>query len=135
MAAAPEIDQALAGLELAAGSKAPVKPTEEGELLQGRSSPNSMHLAHCNLDPKTAPVACRAGKEEGAGPSSSMRSSAAASTSAAKQDGDAGGPLPIVLNEMRRADVSEYKGKTYVNIREYYQVHIAAICKQNTECL
>ena len=53
-----------------------------------------------------------------------MRTNAAASTSAAKQEGGGGGALPVVLNEMRRADVSEYKGKTYVNIREYYQVHV-----------
>jgi len=27
-----------------------------------------------------------------------------------------------VLSPMRRADVSEYRGKLYVNVREYYSV-------------
>ena len=30
--------------------------------------------------------------------------------------------LPIKLSNTRRADVSEFKGKTFINIREYYEV-------------
>ena len=30
--------------------------------------------------------------------------------------------LPIALSSVRRADVSQFKGMTFVNIREYYQV-------------
>lgn len=30
--------------------------------------------------------------------------------------------LPVKLSTNRRADISEFKGKTYVSIREYYEV-------------
>ncbi len=30
--------------------------------------------------------------------------------------------LPIALSSVRRADISQFKGMTFVNIREYYEV-------------
>ena len=41
---------------------------------------------------------------------------------------DAGGSdgLPIKLSSNRRADVSDFKGKTLVNIREYYEVTLTS---------
>ena len=58
--------------------------------------------------------------------SSSAAASAAPSSAAAAgcdhhQAGSSNG-LPIMLSRSRRADVSEFKGKTFVNIREYYEV-------------
>ena len=38
-----------------------------------------------------------------------------------EEPGSSGG-LPIKLSSTRRADVSEFKGKTFINIREYYEV-------------
>ena len=48
------------------------------------------------------------------------------SAPAAEDDDGAAGPLPLKLTAMRRADVSEYKGKLYVNVREYYEVRFEA---------
>lgn len=63
---------------------------------------------------ETAPEA--AGPSEGAG-SAAQRSSA----------------LPIVLSSNRRADISVFKGSTYVNIREYYEVRV--MCAQWMVCV
>ncbi len=32
--------------------------------------------------------------------------------------------LPVILSSNRRADISTYKGSTFVNIREYYEVAV-----------
>ena len=39
-----------------------------------------------------------------------------------EEPGSSGG-LPIKLSSTRQADVSEFKGKTFINIREYYEVN------------
>lgn len=36
--------------------------------------------------------------------------------------------LPLQLSAMRKADVSDFKGRVYVNIREYYEVSLAVYC-------
>jgi hypothetical protein len=44
---------------------------------------------------------------------------------AEKEEEDCAGgsnSLPIMLGNNRRADKSEFRGKTYINIREYYEV-------------
>ena len=43
-----------------------------------------------------------------------------------EEPGSSGG-LPIKLSSTRRADVSEFKGKTFINIREYYEVWRACL--------
>ena len=54
----------------------------------------------------------------------------AAASAAAAAAAEAAGPssgaaeLPIQLSDLRRADVSEFRGSVYVNIREYYEVNI-----------
>ena len=48
------------------------------------------------------------------------------SAPAAGDDDGAAGALPLKLTAMRRADVSDYKGKLYVNVREYYEVRFEA---------
>ena len=67
-----------------------------------------------------------AGEAEAARPSSPAAASAAPSSEAAAgiNTAQAGGSngLPVMLSRSRRADVSDYKGKTFVNIREYYEV-------------
>ncbi|KAK9826716.1 hypothetical protein WJX81_000817 [Elliptochloris bilobata] len=45
----------------------------------------------------------------------------AAPGSAAEADGGRAGGLPVKLSAMRQADVSAYKGKVYVNVREFYE--------------
>jgi hypothetical protein len=32
--------------------------------------------------------------------------------------------LPVILSSNRRADISNFKGSTFVNIREYYEVSL-----------
>ncbi|KAI7839951.1 hypothetical protein COHA_006345 [Chlorella ohadii] len=54
----------------------------------------------------------------GAGPSSKAGGAAGAAASAPAVAAAAGG---VELSSARRADVSTYKGTTYVNIREYYE--------------
>ena len=44
-----------------------------------------------------------------------------AAATAAEPSGQAS-DLPIQLSAMRKADVSDFKGTLYVNIREYYEV-------------
>ena len=39
-----------------------------------------------------------------------------------EEDAEGSSGLPIKLSSNRRADVSEFKGKRLVNIREYYEV-------------
>lgn len=54
---------------------------------------------------------------------------------AAAGDGaGATGDLPVTLSSMRRADVSEYRGKLYVNVREYYSVRRRARCYPSRSC-
>ena len=61
---------------------------------------------------------------------------AAAATSGAAA-GAAAGPLgqasdlPLQLSAMRKADVSDFKGTVYVNIREYYEVSACRDCLCN----
>ena len=43
-----------------------------------------------------------------------------------EEPGSSGG-LPIKLSSTRRADVSEFKGKTFINIREYYEVQCGCL--------
>lgn len=42
----------------------------------------------------------------------------------------AAGPLPVKLSATRQADVSDFKGKVYVNVREYYQVLEEHACEE-----
>ncbi len=56
-----------------------------------------------------------------AGPSQQAAAAAAACDYAVK-GAELGAELPVMLSPMRRADVSEYRGKLYVNVREYYSV-------------
>jgi hypothetical protein len=67
-----------------------------------------------------------AGEVDAVGPSTSAAASAAPSSEAAAgiNTAQAGGSngLPVMLSRSRRADVSEYRGKTFVNVREYYEV-------------
>ena len=49
----------------------------------------------------------------------------AAAATAAADDSELSGDasdLPIQLSAMRKADVSDFRGTVYVNIREYYEV-------------
>lgn len=41
--------------------------------------------------------------------------------------------LPIQLSAMRKADVSDFKGTMYINIREYYEVSLAICCLSRFE--
>ena len=41
--------------------------------------------------------------------------------------------LPVHLSAMRKADVSDFKGTVYVNIREYYEVDLAICCLSISE--
>ena len=44
--------------------------------------------------------------------------------------------LPIALSSVRRADVSQFKGMTFVNIREYYEVeHLVPDKSLSAACL
>ena len=54
-----------------------------------------------------------------------------------EDEGDAGGSngLPIKLSSNRRADVSEFKGTTLVNIREYYEVAPTSSSGRAPPCL
>ena len=53
---------------------------------------------------------------------SDAKASAAAELSGQASD------LPIQLSAMRKADVSDFKGTLYVNIREYYEVSFVFCC-------
>lgn len=53
---------------------------------------------------------------------SDAKASAAAEVSGQASD------LPIQLSAMRKADVADFKGTVYVNIREYYEVSLVFCC-------
>ena len=42
--------------------------------------------------------------------------------------------LPIKLSATRQADVSDYQGKVYVNVREYYHTVLARLRKLDMSC-
>lgn len=46
-----------------------------------------------------------------------------------QNDGEGSNGLPIKLSSNRRADVSQFKGSTFINIREYYEVRGALTCQ------
>ncbi len=60
------------------------------------------------------------------------RDEVAAAPSAADPSGKAetseqgSSALPVILSSNRRADISNFKGSTFVNIREYYEVSLRA---------
>lgn len=53
-----------------------------------------------------------------------------------EEEDDAGGSnsLPIMLSNNRRADKSEFMGKTYIDIREYYEVKTALMQSYRNCC-
>lgn len=67
---------------------------------------------------------CRAGKADAGKADEEKHASAAVAEPEEEEKDYAGGSysLPIMLSNNRRADKSEFKGKTYINIREYYEV-------------
>ena len=46
-----------------------------------------------------------------------------------EDDAEGSNGLPIKLSSNRRADVSQFKGSTFINIREYYEVRGALTCQ------
>lgn len=86
--------------------------------------PQSSH----HLDSASALLALHAARGKQHDPE---RAAPAAGTSGAAAQ-EAAGPsdqasaLPIQLSAMRKADVSDFKGTVYVNIREYYEVSALA---------
>lgn len=60
-----------------------------------------------------------AGKGKAAATPSPAGPSEAAQTTEQSSDS-----LPVILSSNRRADISNFKGSTFVNIREYYEVSL-----------
>jgi hypothetical protein len=76
-------------------------------------SPMPNQAVHLCMGPysagKSAPAKAAAAKQPTAG-------------SGKAAGGDEEGQVPIILSGTRRADISTFKGRTFVNIREYYEV-------------
>ena len=73
------------------------------------------------------PAKTEAGPSTAAGGPDTAADPATAGDKAATADESAG--LPIQLSALRRADVSDFRGAHYVNIREFYEVgHCSSTC-------